>query len=52
MITDRQYEAKRLLNDWDLVYYLMGAADSYIDRPTGIGRFSGKGRGYNIESVW
>ena len=51
-IMDRQYEVKKLLNDWDLVYYLMSGADSYIDRPSGIGRFSGRGRGYNIESVW
>lgn len=48
-IMDRQYEVKKLLNDWDLVYYLMSGADSYIDRPSGIGRFSGRGRGYNME---
>ena len=48
-ILDRQYEAKQLMGSWDLVYYLMDDEDTYIDRPAGVGRFSGKGRGYIMD---
>ena len=49
-ILDRQYEAKKLMSDWDLAYYLMDETESYLDRPAGIGMFTGRGRGYQMDN--
>lgn len=43
-ILDKLFEAKSLLREWDLVYYLMNQDATYDERHTTIGRLAGKGR--------